>query len=272
MINPMYESSRRIYAMFMRYLYLHKRSIGRTFELLLWPVMNLIVWGFVSLYIQTIATSTAIKIVVFLINGMIFWDIMFRSQMSVSISILEDIWTQNIINLLASPVRIWEWITATFIYGFLKTMVITLILSILALILYKFNIINTLGFYVIPLGANLVFFGWAIGMFTSALIIRWGHSIEALAWGFPFLLQPLSAIFYPLSILPAPVQVISKCLPSTYTFEGMRYVIAHGTLPPEYLITAFSLNLAYFAFGGLFFHCMYISARNTGRLARLGMD
>jgi len=30
--------------------------------------------------------------------------------------------------------------------------------------------------------------GWAVGMITTALIMRWGQSAEALAWGIPFLL------------------------------------------------------------------------------------
>lgn len=263
---------RRIHAMLLRYLYLHKRSVPRTFEIIFWPVMELFVWGFVTMYIQRIAGGDISRIIVFLINAMIFWDILYRSQQSVSISMIEDIWTQNIVNLLISPLKIWEWLASTFIYGFMKTMLITIILGALALVLYKFNIVSADGFYILPLIVNLLLFGWAVGVFTAGLIIRWGHAAEALIWGVPFLLQPVSAIFYPLSVLPPWLQVISKCIPSTYVFEGMREVIKTGTMPTEYFVIAFALNILYFILAGWFFYYMYQRAHVAGRLGRLGMD
>ena len=258
--------------MLLRYLYLHKRSVPRTFEIIFWPVMELFVWGFVTMYIQQMAGGDISRIIVFLINAMIFWDILYRAQQSVSISFIEDIWTQNIVNLLISPLRIWEWMMATFIYGFCKTMLITVILGFLALGLYKFNLIGADGFYILPLVANLLLFGWAVGIFTAGLIIRWGHAAEALIWGVPFLLQPVSAIFYPLSVLPGWLQVISKCLPSTYVFEGMRTVIRTGTMPTQDIFISLALNGVYFVLAGFFFYWMYQKAHVAGRLGRLGMD
>lgn len=262
----------RIQAMMLRYLYLHQRSLPRTLEILFWPVMELLVWGFVSVYIRSLSPTTLAHILLVLINAMIFWDILYRGQQAVSIAIVEDIWTQNIVNILVSPLKIWEWLFATFLYGLLKITLITTILSLIAYALYQFDLIGTLGFYLLPLVFNLLLFGWAMGVFTSALIIRWGHSAEALVWGVPYLLQPLSAIYYPLSVLPEWMQWISKCLPSTYVFEGMRLVAETKTLPPEYFWIALGLNAVYFILGGSFFGAMYRSARNSGRLGRLGMD
>ena len=262
----------RIQALLLRYLYLHKRSLPRTLEIVFWPVMELLVWGFVTVYLRSLAQGTMADLFFFLINAMIFWDILYRSQQAVSIAIVEDIWTQNIVNILVSPVRLWEWLTATFIYGLGKVMLITLILGVIAFTLYQFNLIGSLGFYVIPLIANLLLFGWAVGVFTAALIIRWGHAAEALVWGIPYLLQPLSAIYYPLSVLPKWLQAVSRLLPSTYVFEGMRAVGATHTMPVGYFWTALGLNLVYFLLAGIFFKMMYLGARKSGRLGRLGMD
>ena len=262
----------RISAMILRYLFLHKRSLPRTFEIIFWPVMELFVWGFVSVYIQSVSHDAFSKMALSLINAMIFWDILYRSQQGVSISFVEDIWTQNIVNLLISPLKIWEWILAAALYGMMKTCFITLILTLISYGLYHFNLIGNLHFYLIPLIFNLLLFGWALGIFTSSLVIRWGHAAEALIWGVPFLIQPLSAIFYPLSILPPWFQVISKCLPSTYVFEGMRAVIQTRTMPADYFLKGFLLNLIYFVLAGFFFRTMYSQARNSGRLGRLGMD
>lgn len=263
---------KRISGMLLRYLYLHQRSVPRTFEIVFWPVMELLVWGFVAMYIQQLSQNALATLAASIINAMIFWDLLYRSQQGVSISFIEDIWTQNIVNLLVSPLRIWEWILSTFIYGFIKVMLITGILSGIAFWLYHFSLIQNTHFYLIPLVANLLLFGWALGIFTSSLVIRWGHAAEALIWGVPFLIQPLSAIFYPLATLPPWLQVISKCLPSTYVFEGMREVIRAGSMPLHYFFTALALNAVYFILAGLFFNFMYRKARETGRLGRLGMD
>ena len=149
---------------------------------------------------------------------------------------------------------------------------ITLILAGIAFGLYRFNLIDNLGFAVLPLVANLLLFGWAVGVLTSGLVIRWGHAAEALVWGIPYLLQPLSAIYYPLSVLPRPMQAVSKCLPSTYVFEGMRTVSATHQMPVGEFWTALGLNAFYFFLAGLFFKRMYSGARKSGRLGRLGMD
>ncbi len=268
----MSESLTRIRAMLYRYLCLHKRSLPRTFEIVFWPVMELLVWGFVSVYIQSVSGNTLLTLAASLINAMIFWDLLYRSQQSVSISIIEDIWTQNIVNVLISPLKIWEWLLATFIYGMTKTLLITLILGSIAFGLYHFSLIDKLGFYLIPLMANLLIFGWALGVLTSSLVIRWGHAAEALIWGVPYLIQPVSAIFYPLSILPKWLKPIAMALPSTYVFEGMRAIIQENRMRYDYLWMALGLNLIYFIVAGFVFNFMYLSARNTGRLGRLGMD
>ncbi len=234
--------------------------------------MELLVWGFVTVYLRSLTQTTLGGLFYFLINAMIFWDILYRSQQAVSIAIVEDIWTQNIVNILVSPVRLWEWLVATFIYGLGKILLITAILAAIAYGLYQFDLIDNLGFYVLPLVANLLLFGWAVGVFTAALIIRWGHAAEALVWGIPYLLQPLSAIYYPLSVLPRSLQYVSKALPSTYVFEGMRAVSATHTMPLGYFAIGLGLNVLYFLLAGIFFRRMYGAARRSGRLGRLGMD
>jgi len=268
----MMQSCNRIRAMFLRYLYLHKRSVSRTLEIIFWPVMELFVWGFLSVYLKSVSNGVLAQSVLFLIGAMIFWDILYRSQQGISLSFVEDIWTQNITNLFVSPLKIWEWIAATMLYSFLKIILIVLLLSLLALGLYHFNLISSLGFYLIPLVANLFFFGWALGLFTSGLLIRWGHAVEALIWGIPFLVQPFSAIYYPLSILPRPLRMIAECLPSTHVFEGMRQVMNRGEPPFFHLALALFLNGIYFFLCAFFFRLMYRRARETGRLGRLGMD
>lgn len=264
-------SLRRIGAMLLRYLYLHKRSLPRTLEIVFWPVMELLVWGFMTVYIRRVA-GPAGELFQYLINAIIFWDLLYRSQQAVSLGIVEDIWTQNISNILVSPLRVPEWLLSTFLHGLVKVAVITLVLTAIALSMYHVDWIGPLGMYSVPLIANLLLFGFALGVFTAGLIVRFGHSAEALVWGIPYLIQPLSAIYYPVSTLPEWLRPAALALPSTHVMEGMREVSRTGAMAGSELAMALGLNLIYFVLGSLFFAAMFGQAKDTGRLARLGMD
>ena len=261
----------RIGAMFQRYLFLHRRSLIRAFDICFWPVMDLLVWGFVTLYIQEAAGGPIAQFIVFLIGAMISWDIHYRGQQAVTISLMEEIWTRNLTNILIAPLRLWEWIAATFCYGALKVAIVTVILSLLAYALYTFDLLR-LGWMFIPLAGNLLVFGWAIGLLTAGLLLRFGYAAEALIWGIPFLIQPFSCVFYPVSVLPSWAQLIAQCLPSTYVFEGLRAVLREEPVVWTLWPTILGLNLFYFALGSAVFVWMFRRARATGRLGRLGQD
>ncbi|HNV87261.1 MAG TPA: ABC transporter permease, partial [Candidatus Omnitrophota bacterium] len=220
------------------------------------------------LYLQSIAPQTASKILCALLNAVIFWDILYRSQLLVTVSLTEEIGSQNLLNLLISPIRGWEWACAIFLYGLTKTAVIVSLLTGLSLALYNFDLVGQMGYFLPFLALNLVLFGWALGIFTCSMVIRWGRSADALIWGIPFLIQPLSAIYYPVSVLPGTLQFVSKLFPSTYVFEGMREILKTGTMPFQYIWLSLALNGIYFILGILFFQWMYRRAFVTGRLLR----
>ena len=265
------DAATRIAAILLRYLLLHRRSLIRLFDIMFWPVMDLLVWGFVTLYLQQVATGSLVQFIVFFIGAMISWDIHYRGQQAVTISLMEEVWTRNITNIFISPVRLWEWIAATCGYGLLKVGVVTIILSVLAYVLYAFNILQ-LGWSFIPLAANLLLFGWAIGLFTAGLLLRFGYAAEALIWGIPFLIQPFSCVFYPVNVLPLWAQVIARVLPSTYVFEGLRQVLQGQAIPWTAWAVIIGLNGCYAVLGSLFLVRMFRRARSLGRLGRLGQD
>jgi ABC-2 type transport system permease protein len=262
----------RIIAMFQRYLFLHRRSLIRAFDIFFWPVMDLLIWGFVTMYIQQeVAVGPIAQLIVFLIGAMISWDIHYRGQQAVTISLMEEIWTRNIVNVLIAPIRLWEWIVASFLYGALKVAIVTALLALLAKGLYAFELARV-GWAFFPLAANLLVFGWAIGILTAGLLLRFGYAAEALIWGIPFLLQPFSCVFYPVSSLPAWAQAIARCLPSTYIFEALRTVLREDSVAWAIWPLIIGLNVLYFALGTASFVWLFRRARATGHLGRLGQD
>lgn len=258
----------RINALVLRYTFLYTRSVPRVAEMFFWPVMDLLVWGFITVYLQKLGDRVPATVTFFL-GSMIFWDILYRAQQAVTISFLEDIWARNLLNIFVAPVRVSEFIVATYVVGFVKILITVAILAGLAMWLYSWNLFQ-MGLPLIPLFANLLLMGWAVGMITTALILRWGQSAEALAWGIPFLIQPVAAVFYPLHVLPGWVQAIARGIPATYVFEGMRDVLAGKGLSTHYLAWAAGLNVVYLIAAAFFFNWVFGIARTKGLLAKLG--
>ncbi len=261
----------RIGAIFQRYALLHRRSLIRSFDIFFWPVMDLLIWGFLTLYVQQMAEGPIAQLIIFLIGALIAWDIHYRGQQAVTISIMEEIWTRNIVNILIAPVRFWEWIAATFLYSALKVAVVTVLLAVIAKGLYAFDVTRG-GWVMLPLAAALLFFGWIIGLFTAGLLLRFGYAAEALIWGIPFLIQPFSCVFYPVSTLPPWAQAIARTLPSTYVFEGLRGALRDNTVPSTVWLPILGLNVCYGLAAVGLFAWMFRRARATGRLGHLGQD
>jgi ABC-2 type transport system permease protein len=261
----------RIWVMLLRYVFIYRRSPVRLIEVFFWPTMELLVWGYVTLFIQRAGQGALPQLITFLIGAMIFWDILYRSQQGVTLSFLEDVWARNLLNIFCAPVRLSEYMLATFLFGLLRAGVTLIFLAFLAWGLYHFNLFD-LGFSLIPFIANLLIFGLALGMITTAMIMRYGQGAEALAWGVPFLIQPFAAVFYPVSVLPKGMQAIALAIPATHVFEGMRQVIGTGIVSEPHLGWALGLNIIYLSIAMWFLTWMFNLARDRGLLGKLGMQ
>lgn len=261
----------RVWVLVLRYVFVYRRSVIRLIEVLFWPTMSLLVWGFVTLFIQRTGEGDLPRLITFLIGAMIFWDILFRAQQGVALSFLEDIWTRNLLNVFCAPIRLSEYVVATFLFGLLRVGITLGFLTFLSWLLYHFNLFS-LGLFLIPFIANLLVMGLTIGILAMAIILRYGHGAEPFAWALPFFLQPFSAVFYPVTILPKAMQMVAWALPSTYVFEGMRQVIQSGSVPWDHLAWAVGLNLVYLSVGVWLLTYMFDLARDRGLLGKWGMQ
>jgi ABC-2 type transport system permease protein len=258
---------RVIQALVTRYLYLYSRTPVRLVELVFWPLVGLMVWGFVSKYVTENSGAAVPVPATFLIGAVILWDVLFRAQQGVSIYFLEDVWTRNLLNLFAAPVRLPEYLTATYTIGFFRAAFTVTLLSILSLLIFGFKVSN-IGWQLMPFILNLLIFGWSLGMISTALILRWGPAAESLAWAVPFFIQPVAAVFYPVSVLPPFLQNVAHCLPCAYIFEGMRDALGGKPLSTSNLLMASGLNLVYLAAAGLLFAKVMRIARERGLLTK----
>ncbi len=256
----------------MRNAFLFRRSWYRAFSLFYWATLELFLWGFITIWLQRISGSKAgINFVTMLLGALIFWDLFNRAQQTITVSFLEDIWTRNLINIFISPITFREFILGLILLSIFQGILTFSLMVALASLLYAFSI-TQLGFYLIPFFINVFIFGWALGLVTIGLIIRFGPSLDILAWSIPMLFYPLSAVFYPLSVLPIFLQKLAFLIPTMHLFEGMRLVITQKIISMSDIFWATGLNLVYFALGLLFFYWMVKIARKNGLIGRLVTD
>lgn len=258
---------RIITALVKRYLFLYSRTPMRLVELIFWPLVDLVVWGNVTVFIQKNSTEQFGNFVLFFLGAMILWDVLFRAQQGVAISFLEDVWTRNLLNIFVAPVRTTEYVGATFVVGFLRILVTVVVVSLVSWFGYSFNIFQ-LQWWLIPFFLNLMVFGWALGMISTALILRWGQAAESLAWAVPFFIQPFVAVFYRVEDMPAWSQPFAWLFPATPIFEGMREVMKTGTMNWNYLWLAGGLNLVYLSLAGGLFTWVLNLTRKRGLLTK----
>ena len=104
-------STARVAAMVWRYWYLLRSSWPRLLDLVYWPAVQMLMWGFLQHYISQNAGFFARAGGTF-IGALLLWDILFRGQLGFSISFLEEMWSRNMANLMISPLRPLEFVIA----------------------------------------------------------------------------------------------------------------------------------------------------------------
>jgi ABC-2 type transport system permease protein len=261
-------SGRRIGAMIARYWYLLRSSWPRLLELIYWPAVQMMMWGFLQLYIGTNSGFFARAGGTF-IGAVLLWDILFRGQLGFSVSFLEEMWSRNLANLMISPLKPIEFVIALMTMSIIRLAIGMVPVSLLAISFFGFNL-YAMGLALAAFFANLILTSWAVGIFVSGLVLRNGLGAEGFAWTIMFLLLPLTCVYYPVSVLPGWLQAVALALPPTYVFEGMRALLIEHIFRPDLMWRALGLNALWFGAGVLGFLQLLSAARRHGALMQAG--
>jgi ABC-2 type transport system permease protein len=266
--NPMRNSLARVAAMTLRYWYLLRASWPRLLEAVYWPAMTMLVWGFLQVYLSQEKSNLA-GAAGLLLGAVLLWDILFRGQLGFTFSFLEEIWSRNLGNLMMSPLRPAELAVSLMVMSFVRLIIGTIPVTILAALIFGFNIYG-LGIGAVVFFANLVLTGWALGLLICGIVLRNGLGAESLAYSVMIVLLPLSCVYYPVSVLPAVMQPAAWLLPTTYVFEGLRGILLDQAFRGDLMLAALALNLVYLALGFTAFLLLLRSARHNGALLGMG--
>ena len=258
----------RMYGLFLRHFFLIKSSFPRILDLIYWPSIQIILWGFISKFFSTHSDYYNNTVGVILTCA-ILYDFLFRSSISFNMLFLEEIWSRNFTNLFIAPLKLKEIIVALIFTALIRTLIGLVPAIILTSPLFGVSILN-LGFPLLLLFLSLYVFGITLGLFVSAGLMRFGPSFENIAWSSLFLLAPLGCIYYPIEILPNFFQVIAKGLPLVYIFDETRNILLNGFVNYENLIQAYILNFFYLVLGISLFYFSFLKARIKGTLINMG--
>jgi ABC-2 type transport system permease protein len=261
-------SVNRVAAMVRRYWFLLRSSWPRILDLIYWPTVQMLMWGFLQLYVVQNAGFFARAGGVF-IGAVLLWDILFRGQLGFSISFLEEMWSRNLGNIMISPLRPVEFIAALMIMSIVRLLIGMIPVSLLAIAFFGFNLWS-LGFALAAFFANLILTSWSIGIFVAGLLLRNGMGAESLAWTIMFLFLPLTCVYYPVAVLPDFLQYVAWALPPTYVFEGMRALLIDHVFRADLMLEALAFNVVLFAAASFAFMKLLQSARVQGSLLQTG--
>ena len=212
-LTPRGRSWLRMRAIARRHAYVLVRSPHRLFDVTLWPLVDVVLFGSLAAFVGTSNASGAAKASGYLLAGIVLWHVIYQSQIALSTGFLEETWTRNLLNLMVTPLREIEYVAGVALFGMVKLVMGVGVMVIGALAFFSFHAWS-LGWGLIPIAITLLIVGWAISLFVIGLVLRFGTGAEALAWGVMFVLLPLSGVFYP-----------TKALPTTHAFTALRGLV-----------------------------------------------
>ena len=257
----------RIQALMLKYWYITKNRWDRVFDIFYWPLVDLLVWGFASLYLTTLSDVNFLSM---FLGGMIIWMFVWRTSQDIAVFTLEDFWTNNVFNLFSSPITTGEFTVSVMIFSLFRSITTFLFMILMAFLIYSFNLFSIGIFYIALFILALLITGWALGILITGIIFRFGERIQVLAWSVVWGIQPFSCVFYPLSALPPWAQKIASINPLTHVFENFRSLIFNQTINLTSIAYSFIGGIILLILALFFLSSSIEKARSNGLLVRGG--
>jgi ABC-2 type transport system permease protein len=260
----------RIAAVVLRQAYLIRGSFSRMFPLFAWVAVDMVLWGFITKYLNSV-TASGINFVPALLGAVLLWDFLVRVMQGVTMAFFEDVWSRNFLNIFATPLSIAEYLGGLVISSIATSSVGLVVMLILTTLIFGLSF-TAYGLMFIPFLLVLFLCGIALGIFSSAVVLRLGPASEWFIWPIPALISPFAGVFYPLSTLPQWMQGVAVLLPPSYVFDGMRAIVATGGISPSKVLWGGGLAILYVLLACWFFARTYRYAVRTGLLARYSAE
>ena len=256
----------RVFAMVIRYTYNLRHSLDRLSDMFYWPLLDLLIWGVTGLYLARLMSNSD-SYLFLILNGLIFWIVVWRAQYEINTNLLSELWDKNLVNIFVSPLTVYEWFTSFMIFGLIKSLISVAFSAIIAYLIYGYNIFSY-GPSIIIFFIALLLTGWSFGFIVAGFLIRFGQRVQTLAWGGVALIAPFSVLYYPISVLPHWAQTVAHFVPSSYIFEALRSTLFYKPISVIDIGISFGINILYLIIAIAFFVFMFNKSKKLG-LGRL---
>ncbi|MEP6914830.1 MAG: ABC transporter permease [Acidobacteriota bacterium] len=263
-------SLRRVAAIVLRQWYLFRGSISRLLPLFIWVAIDMVLWGFITKYLNSVSAA-GFNFVPVLLGAVLMWDFFTRVMQGVTMAFFEDVWSRNFLNFFASPLSVAEYLSGLVLTSVVTSAIGLVVMLVLATAAFGLSFF-AYGAALVPFVLILFIFGIAMGIVGCSIVLRLGPSAEWFIWPIPGILSPFAGVFYPVSTLPRWMQAVSYLLPPSYVFEGMRAAVTGAPGPAGSLVPGAVLAVAYLFGACLLFSRVYGRAVRTGLIARYSAE
>jgi ABC-2 type transport system permease protein len=260
----------RTLAIVLRQYYLIRGSLSRVIPLFAWVVVDIVLWGFLTRYLNSVAASP-FDFVPVLLGAALLWDFFTRVMHGVTMAFFEDVWSRNFLNIFASPLSLPEYLAGLVLSSIVTSTIGLIAMVVVAGVLFGLSFV-TYGVMIVPFLLVLFLFGIALGIVGAAVVLRLGPAAEWFVWPIPALVSPFAGVFYPVTTLPAWMQYVARVLPPSYVFEGLRAIVAGQVWSPQSLLVGGALAIIDVLLACWFFARVYRYAVKTGLIARYSAE
>jgi ABC-2 type transport system permease protein len=231
-----------IWGLVLRHARLWKHDYNLILMALYWPLLDVLIWGFLGSWIQRTQNIPNYTLVALL--GILLLQASCRAPITIVVGLCEELWSNNLVNLFSLPIRLYEWIIGIIIFtAFVTTFVACCSVSLIWLI-YHLSLVKLMTAFLL-FAPPLFISGIWLGFVGLQVIVTFGRRATEIGFIVGWFFMPFSGAFYPIEALPAWARAISSFLPMSYVLEGMRNYILTDANPVPYLIKGYALALLY---------------------------
>src|SRR5580765_1940412 len=256
----------RMSAIVIRHFYLVSGSPARVLPLFAWVAIDMVLWGFITKYLNAV-TAAGFDFVPVFLGAVLLWDFFTRVMHGVTMAFMEDVWSRNFLNIFATPLAISDYVGGLVLSSIGTSSIGLVVMLFLASTIFGLSFL-AYGIALIPFLLVLFLFGIALGILGAALVLRFGPASEWFIWPVPALISPFAGVFYPISTLPGWMQYICRALPPAYIFENVRAIVAGSAVSGTDLVIGICLAVIDVVLACWFFARVYRHSVRTGLIAR----
>jgi ABC-2 type transport system permease protein len=260
----------RTSAIVLRHFYLVSGSPARVLPLFAWVGIDMVLWGFITKYLNTVSSASFDFVPIFL-GAVLLWDFFTRVMHGVTMAFMEDVWSRNFLNIFATPLSISEYLSGLVLSSVGTSAVGLVVMLLLASTIFGLSFF-AYGVALIAFLLVLFLFGIALGVLGAATVLRFGPASEWFIWPVPALVSPFAGVFYPISTLPTWMQYICRTLPPAYIFENVRAIVSGGRVSTTELMLGTALAVIDVVLACWVFARVYRHSVRTGLIARYSAE